>query len=161
MTPILKPATANDIDLLIAMMREYYALDKLDFDPNVARGALETLLNDATLGLAVLIVLPDETVTVGYTFLTFGFSLEFAGRFALVDEIYVVEEYRARGIGTDVLRQLEEQCMTLGFAALRLEVEYDNVAAQRLYRRLGFTAHERNLMTKWTIRHASKETTDR
>jgi ribosomal protein S18 acetylase RimI-like enzyme len=32
--------------------------------------------------------------------------------------------------------------------ALHLEVEHDNHAAQALYRRLGFTDHNRYLMTK-------------
>lgn len=150
MTPTLEPAGNGDIELLATMMREYYACDGLHFDEEVARRAIATILADPSLGRAYLIV--ENSEPVGYTYLTYGFSLEFAGHFGLVDELYVREEFRGRGIGAAVVRQLEDHCRSLGLAAIRLEVEIENVGAQRLYRRLGFTAHERYLMTKWTGR---------
>jgi diamine N-acetyltransferase len=150
MTPILRPATNADIELLAVMMSEYYALDNLRFDGEIARRALSTLIDEPALGSAYVIVSDEPGAPeVGYTFLTYGFSLEFAGFFALVDELYVREAYRGRGMGASVMRQLEEQCTALGFAAIRLEVETENAGAQRLYHRLGFDAHDRYLMTKW------------
>ena len=37
--PVYKPATSDEIDILIAMMREYYALDGLKFNESIARSA--------------------------------------------------------------------------------------------------------------------------
>jgi len=147
MTATLEPARAGNTDLLATMMREYYACDGLHFDEDVARRAIATLLGDPALGRAYLIIAGGEPV--GYTYLTSGYSLEFAGRFALVDELYIREAFRGQGMGAAVMRQLEEHCAVLGFTAIRLEVEIENVGAQRLYKRLGFNAHERHLMTKW------------
>ena len=80
-------ATAGDIDLLLELMAEYYACDGLQFDPARARRALQQLLDDRSLGRSWLI--QHDGKGVGYLFLTFGFSLEFGGRFGLVDELYL------------------------------------------------------------------------
>jgi GNAT superfamily N-acetyltransferase len=80
---------------------------------------------------------------------TFGFSLEFRGRNAFVDELFVREEHRGRGLGAAALAVAEEFCRGLGIAALRLEVERENPRAQELYEREGFRVHPRHILTKW------------
>jgi ribosomal protein S18 acetylase RimI-like enzyme len=85
----------------------------------------------------------------GYIVLTLGYSLEFHGRDAFVDELFVLPEYRHRDVGTQALPFIGQQCRLLGVHALHLEVERGNTAAQRLYRGLGFRDHDRYLMTKW------------
>ncbi len=145
------PATATDADLLLELMAEYYACDGLHFNPVLARGALVELLADERLGRAWLI--RDDQAgpasVVGYIFLTFGFSLEFGGRFGLVDELYVRPECRGRGLGAAALALAERTAAQMGFRAIRLEVEHENRRAQELYARIGFNAHPRDLMSKW------------
>lgn len=150
-------ATATDIDLLLELMAEYYAYDGLHFDPALARGALAQLLADERLGRAWLI--RDDQAgpasVAGYIFLTFGFSLEFGGRFGLVDELYVRPESRGRGLGAAALAFAGKTAARMGFHAIRLEVEHENKRAQELYRRIGFNAHPRDLMTKWILSPSS------
>ena len=81
--------------------------------------------------------------------MTLGYSLEFHGRDAFIDELYVVPEYRGRGIGSNVMRIVEDACRELGVRAVHLEVERDNPAARALYLRFGFKEHDRLLMTRW------------
>jgi GNAT superfamily N-acetyltransferase len=81
--------------------------------------------------------------------LTFGYSLEFHGRDAFVDELYLQEGARGRGTGRQALEFLAGVCSDLGVRALHLEVVRGNEAAQRLYRGFGFEDHDRYLMTKW------------
>jgi ribosomal protein S18 acetylase RimI-like enzyme len=80
---------------------------------------------------------------------TVCFSLEFAGRYALVDELYVREAHRGRGIGARALETAAEACRALDVSALRLEVDVGNTRAMDLYRRLGFTLQERHMMSRW------------
>jgi ribosomal protein S18 acetylase RimI-like enzyme len=54
-----------------------------------------------------------------------------------LDEIQIVREWRGRGLGTTVLRDLLTQADTL-HKPLRLHVLRENTRAQILYRRLGF-----------------------
>jgi len=145
--PVFKPATSDEIDILIAMMREFYALDGLKFNEAIARRALRTLIGDETFGRGFLICVGDEIV--GYAVLTFGYSLEFHGRDAFVDELYLREEHRGRGIGKRALQFLTEVCAAEGVNALHLEVERANTSAQSVYRGFGFEDHDRYLMTKW------------
>ena len=144
--PIFKPATPDDIETLIAMMREFYAHEDLTFDEAIARRALRGIVGDETFGRVFLIVSADEVA--GYAALTFGYSLEFHGRDAFVDELYLRDEYRGQGIGSRALEFLTEVCAENGISALHLEVERSNTPAQAVYRKFGFEDHDRYLMTR-------------
>jgi ribosomal protein S18 acetylase RimI-like enzyme len=145
---IFKAATSDDVETLIVMMRDLYAHDGLaPLDETAARRALSGVIGDDTLGRVFLILLANEAV--GYAVLTFGYSLEFHGRDAFVDEIYLRAEYRGLGIGKRALQFLTEVCVAEGVNALHLEVERENTSAQTVYRKFGFKDHDRYLMTKW------------
>jgi diamine N-acetyltransferase len=143
-----KLATTDGIETLLAMMRGLYSHDGLAFDEAVARRALLGLIGDDKLGRVFLILLANEII--GYAVLTFGYSLEFHGRDAFVDEIYLRDEYRGQGIGKRALEFLAGVCKENGVSALHLEVERGNAHAQAVYRKFGFKDHDRYLMTKWT-----------
>ncbi len=129
------------------MLREFYAYDHIAFDEAEARRALALLLSDARLGRVYLIGVGGELA--GYLVVTFGFSLEFKGRDAFVDELFLRAEMRGRGLGSRALSVAEETCRAEGVRALHLEVERANTGAQEVYRRAGFKDHDRYLLTKW------------
>ena len=129
------------------MMREFYAHEGLTFDQEIARRALQGIIGDKTFGRVFLIVAADRAA--GYAVLTFGYSLEFHGRDAIVDELYLRDEYRGRGFGKRSLEFLSGVCVEMGIKALHLAVEKENTRAQTVYRKFGFEDHDRYLMTKW------------
>lgn len=141
------PAEAADIEMLVVFMRDFYEHEALRFDESSARRALAQLLANPALGRVFL--LSSEGEMVGYTVLTFGFSLEFHGRDAFVDELYLRADYRGRGLGKQALDFLTEVCRAEGLAALHLEVERANTVAQEVYRKQGFQDHDRYLLTRW------------
>ncbi len=147
MDPTLRLAGDRDIGALISMMREFYAIDAYPFDQAIARRALADLIRDPALGRVWLV--EEGDAAIGYVVLTFGYSLEFHGRDAFVDELYLRPSHRGRGLGTRALRLVEETCRERGIHAVHLEVERTNVAARELYRKLGFKDHDRHLMTRW------------
>jgi ribosomal protein S18 acetylase RimI-like enzyme len=147
MKPVFTLAGASDTDELVELMREFYAFEYLAFDERAARGALRQLVGDGRFGVIHLIRVGAETA--GYLVVTFGFSLEFHGRDAFVDELYLRENFRGRGIGRASIEFAAELCRGEGIAALHLEVERANARAQALYRRAGFRDHDRYLLTKW------------
>jgi GNAT superfamily N-acetyltransferase len=110
-------------------------------------------LADPSLGSVWLV--ERGGVAVGYAVLTFGYSLEFSGRFALLDELFILAPYRSQGLGRQILERLEDVCRDLGLTALRLEVARTNQGARRLYEKAGFEAHDRDLMTLWLRREES------
>jgi ribosomal protein S18 acetylase RimI-like enzyme len=139
-------AAHADIETLLQFMREYYEFDHLPFDAHIARPALEKLLSDNSLGRVWLIHLRGEAI--GYIVLTLGYSLEYGGRDAFIDEVYIRANHRGRGIGQSALTFAEDECRALGVRALHLEVERANTNAHGLYRKAGFVDHDRYLMTK-------------
>ena len=141
-----KAATESDADTLATMMREFYEHERIPFDEEETPAALVRLLGDETLGRVWLIESGAEAV--GYVVLAFGFSLEFRGRDAFVDELYVRAAYRGRGAGREAMRFVEEACRALGVRALLLEVDHNNAAAQALYRKEGFLDRGNYLMAK-------------
>jgi len=142
-----KLASVPDINLLVELMREFYEFDHHTFDEWAARSALQKILGDNSFGKVWLIQLDGSPV--GYVVLTLGFSLMYHGRDAFIDEIYVKESYRGRGIGKRGLQFVEGACRTLGVQALHLEVGRENTVAQTVYRKIGFADHDQYLMTKW------------
>lgn len=141
------PAETRHLETLLGFMRDFYFHESLTLNAEAARRALQQLITDESKGRVWLIEADGETV--GYTVLTFGFSLEFHGRDAFVDELFIVAAWRGRGIGRQTLEFLSAACRTLGIAALHLEVERANTIAQELYRNTGFVDHDRYLMTRW------------
>jgi len=146
----LRIADLKDVELLLDLMQGLYAFDHMPFDPARARGALVVLLADSSLGGVFLVEALGEAA--GYAVLTLGYSLEFAGKYALLDELFILEEHRSRGAGRQVLSFLEDQCRAMGLQALRLEVARANRGARDLYAKMGFELHDRDLMTLWLDR---------
>ncbi len=143
-----KLATPVDVERLIELMREFYVVEHLSFDEVFARSSVQRMLMEsAVVGFAFLLCANEETI--GYLVLTFGFSLEFGGRFGLLDELYLREQFRGRGLGRACLQFIEQVCSERGISVLRLEVDRSNRAALGLYESAGYRAHDRDLMTKW------------
>jgi ribosomal protein S18 acetylase RimI-like enzyme len=139
-------------------MREYYAFDGHAFDEQKARIALVTLLRDPNLGRVWLILDGGmaDAPPVGYIVLCFGYSLEWLGRDAFVDEFYLRPDYRGRGWGRKTMAFLEDAARSLNATALHLEVMQQNTGALGLYRKLGFKEHASTFLSKWIARHFSK-----
>ncbi len=138
-------AGGNDINTLLDLMQDYYAYDHIPYDRQAAQQALKQLVNDLSLGRIWLVRSDDEIA--GYCVLTLWYSLEFRGRCAFIDELFVKEGHRGHGIGTQALEFLKRTAREMGVKALRLEVERKNADALELYRRAGFVTEDRDLMT--------------
>lgn len=149
MHPAFVPAGPRDIDLLLDLMRQYYAFDRIPFHPHWARQSLERLLADGGLGRMWLIQRQGETV--GYACVCFGFSLEY-GRDAFLDELFVREPFRGQGIGRAAVEFVAAACPELGIQVLHLVVTPGNERARRLYEKLGFEDEHRRMMTRWIVR---------
>jgi ribosomal protein S18 acetylase RimI-like enzyme len=147
MNTTFRTAARADLALLIRFMREFYEHDHLPFDEAAARQALEKILHDHSLGRVWLIY--DGEQAIGYVVLTLGYSLEYHGRDAFVDELYIRESHRGKGVGAQAIQFVEESCRALEVKALHLEVERANTKAQAFYHKAGFQDHERYLLTKW------------
>ena len=76
-----------------------------------------------------------EGKTAGYALLNRSWSQEAGGMAVWIEEIFVLEQYRSRGLGKELFDSLEKFAPA---ARYRLEIEPDNERARALYTRMGF-----------------------
>lgn len=145
MTPGLRLARHDDVPRLVELMTEFYAEADFPLQPDRATAAFTQLLGDEHLGQAW--IMQDEDEPVGYAVLTLGFSMEYGGLDAFVDDLFIRPAYRHQGLGGTVLDELKRACVARGVRALHLEVDRANAVAHRLYRRAGFEENGRQLLT--------------
>jgi diamine N-acetyltransferase len=112
MQPQLRIATTSDLTLLVDFMRQFYAIDKYSFDAPIARQVMQQIVEDDSLGRVWLI--DYAGVVIGYVVLTFGFSLEYRGRDAFIDELFLLDAYRGQGLGAQILQFVLDACPALG-----------------------------------------------
>lgn len=136
----------DEVDTLLSMMQNFYAIDNYSYDAEVAKKTALELIENEQLGR--IYILKDNLDYIGYIVLTFGFSFEFNGRDGLIDELYIEEGWRNKGIGKLAMEFIEQQINQLGLNALHLQVEQHNKNAYELYRKSGFIENTRILMTK-------------
>jgi ribosomal protein S18 acetylase RimI-like enzyme len=138
------PAT---LETALELMNRLYTGAGGSHDRPRARRAAEWLFSHPDDGCAWLMEVEGEIA--GYLVVTACFSLEFGGWFGLLDELYFDERWRGQGLGARAIAFGEDWCRAHGMDALRLEVAHNNEQALRLYQRMGFVTHHRDLMTKW------------
>jgi GNAT superfamily N-acetyltransferase len=143
---MFRAAGTGDLESVLALQREYYAGARYPHHEADARRALGDLLESPSLGAVWLA--EDGSGVFAYVVLTLGYSLEYGGADAFVDELFVRSSHRGRGVGRAALERVEAECRRRGVRALHLEVELDKPEAFALYRRSGFEEHGRRLMTR-------------
>ena len=141
MTPALQAAKIDDLTQLIDLVAAYRHEEQEPFDRRRVAETLTRLIESDSLGRAWLIKLDEETI--GYLLLCFGYSLEFLGRDAFIDELFIIPERRGQGLGKIILRQALQEATALDVKMLHLEVEHGNTPAERLYRSAGFIGREK------------------
>lgn len=144
MATTYKPISASDLDLVVAMMREFYAIDGYPMDQRRSRQLFTEFIQDENLGKCWLILADGDVV--GYVVLTFVFSFEFGGKIAFVDELYLSDRARGKGIGKQTVTFIKAEAKLLDVKMLYLEVEHHNTLAQKLYLSAGFSEHKRKFM---------------
>ena len=141
-----RPARAADTAPLLDLVDAFYREEGYPFDRRAARAALVALLRDP--GRGWVWVVERRSKLIGYVLVTLAYSLEYGGKTAFVDEIYLLPEERGRGLGSRALALAERAAAASGARAIHLEVERSNSGALTLYRRRGYDDRGRFLLTK-------------
>lgn len=147
MAAVLHTATPSDLDRLLPMVVAFHAEEGVASDEDHCRRALKPLLDGTPLGEAILI--GPKLAPIGYLILSLGYSLEFGGVDAFIDEFYLRPGIRGKGMGGEILQTVCERLAKENIGAVHLEVDENNEAAQNLYRKRGFVMRGNyHLMTR-------------
>lgn len=145
MKAIVRLHRIGDWSEVAPLVRAFYKHFGYRFSDRVQGRVFRELLTDERIGIAWLI--REGEKTAGYVVLTRGWSIEYGGSVAVVDELFVTPEFRGRGVGRRVLRLVRSRARRLGIRRLFLEVESYNRRAKALYARERFIDTRRTLMT--------------
>jgi ribosomal protein S18 acetylase RimI-like enzyme len=142
----ITPATANDIPTLLDFMEQFYVIDGYPFYKEKTQQSLIDFFSSAEQGVIWLIY--DDNTAIGYFILALVYNFEHGGRNAFLDEFYLTDACRGKGIGKIVMSFLDEQAKKMNIKALHLEVEQHNTGALELYKKFHFKEGGRLLMTR-------------
>ena len=132
----IRPMTVEDKESVIEMMRTFYASEAV-----LTNGSEEIFRNDVEACVSDNpylegFILEEQGVIAGYAMLAKSFSTEFGKPCIWIEDLYLKEPYRGRGLGGQLLRFIQEKyphCLH------RLEVEEENTRAVRAYEKCGFS----------------------
>ncbi len=138
--------TAGDAELLLNLARAFNAEDGHPLDA-AAEAAMLHVANGEPLAPAYFLKFA-ETI-IGYFILSLGYSPEHGGKDGFIDDIYIMPEWRGRGLGRAALDLAINAARRHGARVLLLEVEPANDRAYRLYETVGFHDTKRRLMRRF------------
>ena len=141
---IMRKASPEDVQRLVALMAEFYAEAAYPLNRRRAAEAFTALLAEERLGRVWFI--QADSRDVGHVIVTLCFSMEYGGLIAFLDDLFVQPAFRRAGLGTAALEEVRAFCAKRGVRAVFVETGQDNVAAQGLYRRVGFVNTDRQLL---------------
>ncbi len=125
----------KDRNQVIDMMTVFYASNAVK-----TNGSLEIFTNDVDACLSNNIYLEgyifeEDNVIQGYAMIAKSYSTEFGKPCIWVEDIYIKEEYRGKGLGSLFFDFIKDKYLDHIF---RLEVESDNTQAVETYKKNGF-----------------------
>lgn len=131
----IRKMTESDREAVVNMMRTFY------HSPAVwTNGSEEIYHNDITACVgdspyAEGFIFENENGICGYGMIAKSFSTEFGKPCIWIEDLYLKEEYRGKGISSSFFVYLEEKFPN---TIMRLEVEEDNTRAVAVYKKNGY-----------------------
>ncbi|ESA38389.1 acetyltransferase [Leptolyngbya sp. Heron Island J] len=140
----LQRAVTDNLPQVLPLVQAYHLFENIQMTDESRNQAVGRLLSDSSLGGIWLIVV--DTAISGYIALTFGYSIEFGGKDAFIDEFYIRPEFRGQGLGKHTLSQIQQEAKLLNIRALHLEVARLNTRAQKLYAQTNFQTRNKYML---------------
>lgn len=135
---------SENINIVIQLMVDFYAIDNYPINEEITKRNFDYFINHPELGRVFEIRYEKEIV--GYILFATLFSFEFGGTIAFLDELYISDTMRGKGLGKEAMKFAKQFAKDQNYKVLYLEIEPHNVKAQELYKKSDFNMHHRALM---------------
>ena len=133
---MIRKMTIKDKDEVISMMRGFYASPAVHTNGSeeIFQSDIENCTNDSPYLEGY--IFEEDGLIQGYGMIAKSFSTEFGKPCIWIEDIFIKEAYRKRGITKDFFHMLETMYPDHLF---RIEAEEDNERAVKVYKQAGFT----------------------
>ncbi len=143
---MIRPITEDDIPQLFELILD---LAEDHRQQMWVTSCPENLISAYRNGKFGAIIAIEEGVPIGYLSYTWNFSIWSGEEFMNLDDLYVVPDYRSKGIGEQLMKEAQRQCQLRNVKRMRWEVQTDNYKAIQFYQRLGATMYNKGIF-RWT-----------
>lgn len=139
------PATIDSLEELVPLFDQYRQFYNQPPDPAGARAFLSDRLTkkDSVVYLALE---SSGNAALGFVQLYPSFSSVSMKPLWILNDLFVAESGRRRGVAEQLIRRVERHARETNASGLILETAAENLPAQRLYEKLGWTM-ERGFLT--------------
>jgi ribosomal protein S18 acetylase RimI-like enzyme len=133
---MIRDFIAGDQEAFLSMAGKFYSSDAVaqSIDPAYFEITFNTAIDKSPFVRGLMI--EEGTTPVGYAILSFTYSNEAGGSVVQIEEVFIEDGHRGKGLGRKFFAFLESEYPTA--KRFRLEVSPNNVEAQALYQKLGF-----------------------
>ena len=134
----IDPANLSDVPQLCDLLEQLFS-EEAEFYPNqyLQSAALRQIIERPEAGQ--ILVLRDGSSIVGMVNLLFTISTALGGRVAIVEDMVVRPARRGNGDGSMLLQAAIDFARSVACRRITLLTDRTNEAAQRFYKRHGFT----------------------
>lgn len=138
----IKKAEPENVSQIIALIREFAAYEKLLDFCEVTEERLNIALFGETKVAEAIVVFEAEEAAIGYAIFYPNFASFRGQRGLYLEDIYIKQEFRGRGIGEMMLKYIAKIGKERGFERIDFQVLEWNTPAVKFYEKLGATRDE-------------------
>lgn len=142
----IEKADLEDKGTVVTLLLHQFEEHAIETSQERLAWSVGEVLRNENHGFFLLAKVGDQAL--GVADVAFSWTLEHGGKSAWLDELYVIPEYRGRGIGTALLEGAIAEAQRSGCAAVDLEVDENHRQAENLYQRHGFEQLSRSRWVK-------------
>ena len=116
-----------------------YMMDKMGNDAPMPENVKENLIQGFSSHPSIIVLLVkmnDRYIGLATTFM--GYSTFQAKKLLNIHDIIILPEFRGKGIGRFLMKEVEKMATRMDCCKITLEVRNDNYVAQELYRTEGY-----------------------
>ncbi len=132
----VRQAIFADLEELAQLFDEYRAFQGKTSDLPAARSFLQARFDH---GESIVFIARDGSAPVGFAQLYPSYSSISLTRVFILNDLFVHEGGRRKGVASELLAELERYAWSHGAARVTLNVARDNVQAQALYEAQGWS----------------------
>lgn len=140
--PLISLLEARQIDAAVGLFEAQLREHGIATDAQRLCAVAQNVVTDPHYGF-MFVATDDDGRAMGVAYASTILTLEHGGVSGWLEELYVLPEWRGRGVGSRLLDAVIDRARLLGWRALDLEVDEDHQRVIPLYRRHGFQPHTR------------------
>ena len=133
----IETATKTDTECLVRLLEKLFNLEaEFAFDYNLSTQAITHILENQSVG--EIIIAKDGDKVIGMVTLLYTISTALGGRVVLLEDMFVLEDYRKYGVGSQLLAKAKIICFEKNAKRITLLTDCNNTVAHNFYSKNGF-----------------------